>query len=232
LKIQKHILILILCVVCSINAFSQNIDESSISDSTKKNYSYGLQYYFVNGILFAFKFNTHFPGVWRLKLDFSGSIADLSSTSERFNSANEVTDEGEQNSDNRNFDIALTFEYNYFFPVHKRLKPYVGLGPVFSYSYVDNRSESSDTRFSPYNLTESTTKNYGIGLIAVGGIESELIEFVSFFLEYNLTYMYYLQRTEHHHYSPENYLQTKYKSTSHQNVFSISSVKIGIIVFL
>jgi len=139
---QKHILILIICVVFSMNAFSQNIVESSVSDSTKKVYSYGLQYYFVDGILFAFKFNNNFPGVWRLKLDFSGSIADLSSTSERFNSVNEVIDEDEHNSDTRNFDIALTFEYNYFFPVHKRLKPYVGLGPVFSYSYVDNRSEN------------------------------------------------------------------------------------------
>jgi hypothetical protein len=129
LKMQKHIFILILCVVFSINALSQNIGESSVSDSTKKAYSYGLQYYIVNGILFAFKFNSHFPGVWRLKLDFSGSIADLSSTSERFNSVNEVTDDYEQNSDNRNFDIALTFEYNYFFPVHKRLKPLCGTGP-------------------------------------------------------------------------------------------------------
>jgi len=127
------------------------------------------------------------------KFDFSGSIADLSSTSERFNSANEVTGEDENNSDNRNFDIALTFEYNYFFPVHKRLKPYVGLGPVWSYSYVDNRSENkSDIPSISYHLTEYTTKNYGIGLIAVGGIESKLIEFVSFFMEYNLTYMYYL----------------------------------------
>ena len=229
---QKHILILIMCVVFSINALSQNIGESSVSDSTKKAYSYGLQYYFVNGILFAFKFNTHFPGVWRLKLDFSGSIADLSSTTERFNSVNEVTDEDEHNSDNRNFDIALTFEYNYFFPVHKRLKPYVGLGPVFSYSYVDNRSENkSDTPSISYHLTEYTTKNYGIGLIAVGGIESELIDFVSFFLEYNLTYMYFLQRSEYHQYSPENYLQSRYKTTGHQYVFSLSSVKIGIIVF-
>ena len=229
---QKHILILILCVVFSINALSQNIGESSVSDSTKKAYSYGLQYYFVNGILFAFKFNNNFPGVWRLKLDFSGSIADLSSTAERFNSANEVTYEDEHNSDNRNFDIALTFEYNYFFPVHKRLKPYVGLGPVWSYSYVDTRSENkSDIPSISYHLTEYTTKNYGIGLIAVGGIESELIEFVSFFLEYNLTYMYYLQRKESHHYSPENYLQTKYKATDLQYVLSLSSVKIGIIVF-
>ena len=229
---QKHILILILCAVFSINAFSQNIGESSVSDSTKKAYSYGLQYYIVNGILFAFKFNTHFPGVWRLKLDFSGSIADLSSTSERFNSVNEVTDDYERNSDNQNFDIALTFEYNYFFPVHKRLKPYVGLGPLFSYSSVDDRNETkSGTRLTTYNLDEYTTKNYGIGLIAVGGIESEMIDFVSFFLEYNLTYIYYLQRTEYHRYSPENSFKSKNKSTSHQYVFSISSVKIGIIVY-
>jgi hypothetical protein len=107
----------------------------------------------------------------------------------------------------------------------------VGLGPVWSYSYIDNRSENSGTRFTPYNLTESTTKNYGIGLIAVGGIESELIEFVSFFLEYNLNYIYYLQRTEYHQYSQEKFLQMKYKSTSYQYVFSISSVKIGIILF-
>jgi hypothetical protein len=108
----------------------------------------------------------------------------------------------------------------------------VGLGPVFSYSYVDDRNESkSGTRLTTYNLDESSTKNYGIGLIAVGGIESEMIDFVSFFLEYNLTYIYYLQRTEYHRYSPENSLQMKYKSTSHQYVFSISSVKIGIIVF-
>jgi hypothetical protein len=58
-----------------------------------------------------------------------------------------------------------------------------------------------------------------------------MIDFVSFFLGYNLIYIYNLERTEYHRYSPENSFQMKYKSTSHQNVFSISSVKIGIIVF-
>ena len=106
------------------------------------------------------------------------------------------------------------------------------MGPIFNYSYYDSRFENkSRTDIPPYRLIESKTKNYGIGLVAVGGVESEMIEFVSFFLEYNLTYLYNLQRTELHEYSQENYLQHIYKSTGHQYIFSLSSVRIGIVVF-
>jgi hypothetical protein len=154
MKMQKPTAILLIILSFSSLVLPQYSGESSLADSTQKIYSHGLQFYIVNGILFAYKFNSNFPGIWRFKFDFSGSIAELSSTSERFNSFDEVTDEGENNSDNRNFDIAMTIEYNYFFPVHKRLKPYVGLGPIFSYTYSDNPFKNkSGTPSISYHLT-------------------------------------------------------------------------------
>ena len=183
--------------------------------------------------MFAFKFNNQFPTVWRLKFDLSGTIDNSSSFYENFNYDNELTSENEQTSDNQNFNISLSFEYNYFFTVHKRFKPYIGIGPLLNYSYSDGTYEySSDTDENIARRIESNSHRYGVGLIAVGGIESELIDFISLFLEYNLSYVYNFYRGENSEYIPFNDLQHRQNRSTHQYRLNLNTVKIGIILFL
>jgi hypothetical protein len=232
LKEQSKISYLLFFLLLSVNAFSQNISKVGTTDSTNHVYSYGIQYYLVDGIFIAFKFNNHFPNIWRIKCDFSGSIADNSSYYKNYNSADELTGKREYDSYNSTFNFGISIEYNYFFLVHKRFQPYIGIGPVWSYSYnTDQYSQKSELPPNFSSSMESSTRNYGIGLIAVGGIESELINYVSLFAEYNLTYTYNLQRSEHKEYSPINELQSRTKTTGHNYVFKQSAAKIGIIIF-
>jgi len=232
LKKQRKILYLLIFLLLSISVFSQNKSKMGTTDSTNNDYSYGIQYYLVDGIFIAFKFNNHFPNTWRIKCDFSGSIADNSWFHESYNSVDELTGKREQSSDNRNFNLGISLEYNYFFLVHKRFQPYVGIGPVWNYFYGKGQYEQkSEIPPNSSSSIESSTRNYGIGFIAVGGIESELINYVSLFAEYNLTYTYNLRRSEHKEYSPINELRSRTKTTNHSYIFKQSSAKIGIIIF-
>jgi len=233
LNIQKFILLVTALLILSGKIFSQDVSTNSAADSANKTYSYGIQYYIINGVMFAFKFNNQFPTVWRLKIDLSGTIDNSSSFYENYNYDNELTSESEQTSDNQNFNISLSFEYNYFFTVHKRFKPYIGIGPLLNYSHSEGKYEqNSDTNENISRRIESNSNSYGIGLIAVGGIESELIDFISIFLEYNLSYVYNFRRTEHTEYVSLNELQHKQKSSVHQYRLNLNTVKIGIILFL
>lgn len=230
---HKFILLVSVLLFLFENIFSQDANKNSASDSTNKNYSYGIQYYIVNGVMFAFKFNNQFPTVWRLKIDLSGTIDKSSSYYENYNYDNELTSENEQISDNQNFNISLSFEYNYFFTVHKRFKPYIGIGPLLNYSHSEGEYEqNSDTDENISRRIESNSNSYGVGLIAVGGIESELIDFISLFLEYNLSYLYNFRRTEHSQYVLFNDLQHRQKMSTHQYRLNLNTVKIGIILFL
>jgi opacity protein-like surface antigen len=220
-------------LILSGNGFSQDVGTNSTSDSTHKTYSYGIQYYIINGVMFAFRFNNKFPTVWRVKFDLSGTIDNASSFYENYNYDNELTSESEQTSDNQNFNISLSFEYNYFFTVHKRFKPYIGIGPLLNYSHSEGKYEqNSDVDENISRRIESNSNRYGVGLIAVAGIESELIDFISLFLEYNLSYVYNFTRTEHIEYIPINDLQYRQKMSTHQYRLNLNTVKIGIILFL
>ena len=134
---------------------------------------------------------------------------------------------------NQNFNISLSFEYNYFFLVHKRFKPYIGIGPLLNYSHSEGKYEQySDVDENILRRIESNSNSYGVGLIAVGGIESELIDFISLFLEYNLSYIYNFYRSETSEYISFNDLQSRQKRSTHQYRLQLNTVKIGIILFL
>jgi opacity protein-like surface antigen len=230
---QKFILSLVLLLILSGVIFSQDVKNNSAPDPAEKIYSIGIQYYIVNGIKFAFKFNNQFPTVWRLKIDLSGNIDNSSSFYENYNHDNDLISEYEQKSDNQNYKITMSFECNYFFTVHKRFKPYIGIGPLFSYSSSDGKYEyNSDTDGSFAQNIESNSHSYGIGLIAVGGIESELVDFISLFLEYNLSYIYNFTRNETSEYLSLNDLHNRQKRSTHQYRLQLNTVNIGIIVFL
>jgi len=211
--------------------FGQESDFAAESDTTNSIYSYAVQYYLVSGVFFAFKFNNNHPNIWRIKFDFSGSIIDETYNHKWYDN-DELTGELDEESDSRRFYFSLSTEYNYFFNIHKRFEPFIGIGPIFSYSTNKNILNTTDT--SPNNSSnthEGVQTNYGLGLIGVFGVESTIYDFVRFFIEYNITYTYnWLDDDYKSYYLPGDSLHKSEGSGNSWNL-NMSSAKIGILLY-
>lgn len=223
--------LLILFIHCSTNLYSQQIFQNIEQDTSSSMYSYGIQYYLVNGIFFAFKFNDNYPNVWRVKFDLSGAITG-DSYNEKTYHEEELAIERENGTNTTVTTFSISFEYNYFFNIHKQFDPYIGIGPLFKYSRDKYSQKSKNLKLSNSSTSyENLKSSYGIGLIGVAGVESKVIDFISLFIEYNLSYTYNWTNYEvSQHSQPSNSL---YKSERDGNswAFNISSLKIGIILY-
>jgi outer membrane protein W len=200
-------------------------------DTSSSKYSYGIQYYLVNGIFFAFKFNDNYPNVWRVKFDLSGAITgDSYNEKPYYNGELGVERENGTNTTVTNFSIS--FEFNYFFNIHNQFDPYIGIGPLFKYSRDKYSQESKNLGLSNSSTSyETVNSSYGIGLIGVAGVESKVIDFISLFIEYNLSYTYNWTNIEaNQNWQPSD---SHYESERDGNswAFNISSAKIGIILY-
>jgi hypothetical protein len=221
----------ILTTCCILSLLYARLGANTPADSSTESKNYGLQYYFINGVEFAFKFNQNYPAVWRLHFDITGSVVSQESFSDRFDQNDQLTDKNEYLTEGKNFSIEITFEYNYFFQLHKRFQPYVGIGPLLSFTYrTSDYEQKLEIPPTTTRLMERTEGGYGLGAIAVAGIESELVDFCHLFIEYNISYTYNFTRTETKEFYPINELSNTHKGSTHRYQLSLGSVKVGIVL--
>jgi hypothetical protein len=221
----------VLILISSSLASEKFTNDSTTCDSISIFYEKGLQYYFINGISFALKTRSSYPHTWRLLFDLSGDYT-TGSYEFREKRSSDFYEESERESDDHKFDIAISFQYNYFFKINDYFDPYVGIGPLIRYGIENQKYKSKEIIGGDMARSDETSSKYlGIGILSSIGIESRVMTHLSLFMELNLTYIYEWTKSESNisGYSSDDW--RKYEFTGTSSSLNLDAIKLGLIVY-
>ena len=222
--------ILFICISHSIS--QEEISQTKTQDDTFiKSYDKGIQFYLVNGISFALKTRKSYPSTWRLLFDLSGRLTDESSDYKLTNT-NNPDQEYEYEEERSDFNFSFSIQYNYFLNINRYFDPYFGIGPLFIYDRYSSDDSQKEIRPDNTDLSfKSTSTNYGLGVIAVAGLESEAWKHLSLFLEYNINFRYYWEDYDYETYDSVNDVRRTSNLSGTGTQLELSRVKIGVIIY-
>jgi len=216
---------------------SNSLSQDDISHAKTQNdtfinsYDKGIQFYLVNGVSFAIKTRKPYPSTWRLLFDLSGRLTDESSNS-KTTYTNNPDQEYEYENERSEFNFAFSIQYNYFLNINRYFDPYFGIGPLFNYDrYSSDDSQKEIISYNTNRSDNSTNTNYGFGVIAVAGLESEAWKHLSLFLEYNINFRYYWENYDYEIYDSVNDVRRTSRRTGTGTQLELSRVKIGVIIY-
>jgi len=231
---------LLLLNLSSEPVFSQeNIDTTKVQTNIFQNFSFQFQVKLFElqsfqGGLISFKY--HFNDNFAFRAGFG-----LTSNNSNANSEREITTGGDYSSNSSSDNNMITFEFPgqflYYLKPEKDIKLFVGLGPYFSYS---KRNLKTDNRSYPENsasfvISENKHKTYSIGLSSAYGVEWFFTENLSLTAEYGFRFIYFFDKTQTAIKDGDNSgVQFSEYRTSDEDGwrFSSSSVLFGLSVYL
>lgn len=149
-----------------------------------------VNFYFINGYAFAYKFKDFSNSSLRLLFDISSNLSDSESDYKYIRP--QSPDENE-NSNNKSYSYYFNFspQYLYNFFNNENAKFYFGGGPFVSAGF--SKSESEQTEKNPLFYSESIwtnvqkNKNLSTGLTMFLGVEGKVTKAVGVFAETHLS---------------------------------------------
>ena len=201
------------------------------SDLSNSFYNHELQFYVVNEIIAAYKFQFNDISAIRLKLNVTGLFNDEDSDEiEHYEKSLDTlmgTEKRESIYSNHTFGI--TFQYLYDIKLHRITHLYFGGGPFVNYSFAQNESYYEAYSYNSQQLAKSYSKSlnniWHLGISTVVGIECNVYENINLFTEYEAIFQIGWRNVNSYSNSSATYL----KNNNFENIgYSLIGIRIGI----
>ena len=180
--VYLFLVILFLPFIC----FAQEVQ----LDSSKENYKHEFQFYVVNDIIVAYKYQLCESSAFRLILNATGLFNDQEADEIQY--IERTTDtllayENRQNSYS-NHSFGIKFQYLFNTKLHRIIQLYFGGGPFVNYNFIQRedwyKSYSSNSQPISNIYNKSSENIWFVGISAVAGIECTIYNNINIFAEY------------------------------------------------
>ena len=201
------------------------------SDSSKGFYTHELQFYVVNDIIAAYKYQFTECSAFRLKLNVTGLFNDENSDEIEYYAKTVDTLMGTEKREfiNSNHTFGITFQYLYDLKLHRITHLYFGGGPFVNYSFSQNETYYEAYSYNSQQLAKSYSKSlnniWHLGFSAVVGIECKVYENINLFTEYEAVFQIGWRSVDNYSNSSTTYI----KNNDFENIgYNLVGLKIGI----
>lgn len=183
MKLLKIYILLLTSIFSSVKSFSQ-------SDSTQVDYKHAIQFYVIDEIITAYKYQFAENSAFRVLINATGLYNDKDSDEIEYREqiSDTVTFYENYQTIRSNQYFEVKCQYLFFIDFNEIVKSYIGAGPFVSYQF--NQDES--WRESFYSNSQDIHKGYwrmnesiwSLGVSALIGLECKVFENISLFTEY------------------------------------------------
>lgn len=167
-----------------------SIHPQTIDTTQAEGYNHTIQFYLVNEVIVAYKYNITSKSAIRFLVNATGLFNDKSSDEQiiydwRYGT---VQDREKRNSVENNHYYELKVQYLYNIDFNKLLLIYFGAGPLVNYQFKSSdysyeRFYSSDSTIYT-NSIQTNERSLGLGISAVAGLDCKIYNNINLFVEY------------------------------------------------
>jgi len=181
--------------------FSQEVTQT---DSSKENYNQALQFYIINQVIVAYKYNFSENSSVRFMINATGLFnnKDGDEIEYREQTTDTITNFLNRQIITSNQFFEFKVHYLYQTSLHEIIKLYFGVGPFVNYRFrQDEQSQETYYPYSDIRYNSSYKSNetiWNVGLSSLVGLECIVYKNINLFVEYEATLNYGWQNNDYY----------------------------------